>query len=111
MYSKNGLYFKVPNVNSKKTAVIETHYALAWGNWVFVVNSKRLKKIRSLLLFLQLLRGLSMKYYLKHNLNIAMTDEKDSTYIFIWQSFIFTQPLDDVRKINNKKFAFKQAIL
>lgn len=44
MYSKNGLYFKVPNVNSKKTAVIETHYALAWGNWVFVVNSKKVEK-------------------------------------------------------------------
>ena len=111
MYSKNGLYFKVPNVNSKKTAVTETHYALAWGNWVFVVNSKKVEKNKKFTFIPAIARGLSMKYYLKHNLNIAMTDEKDSTYIFIWQSFIFTQPLDDVRKINNKKFAFKQAIL
>lgn len=50
-----------------------------------------------------------MNDILKNNINVLSCLD-DSKYIFIWENFIFTQPIDNGHSLKKKKFSFKQII-
>ncbi len=49
---------------------------------------------------------------LKNNINVLSCLD-DSKYVFIWENFIFTQPIDPIdngHNLQNKKFSFNPII-
>jgi|GEM_PF-2390904 hypothetical protein len=44
MYSKRGLYFKIPNIGLKDISISEHHYGVVWGGWIFIIKSKKIEQ-------------------------------------------------------------------